>query len=278
LSKYTWRTFSREVTLLGGAALFCIPIYLLVTISLKTTTETYLSPLSFPRDPSFGSFSAAWSPPGSTVGLGRALRNSVVITGGSVLFLMAFGSIAAWVVARRASKVSTVLYLFFTIGIIIPAQLAIIPIYAVMNRLHLLGTYAGMIALYTALLMPFSVFLYTGFVRVLPREYEEAAQVDGAGLWRTFTRVVFPLLRPISGTVAVLTGIIVWNDFFLPVIFMPSSANIPLPVAVYGLVSENLTRWNVIFAAIIISIIPVLVFYVVAQRQLMRGFGGGIKG
>ena len=139
-------------------------------------------------------------------------------------------------------------------------------------------SYFGQILLETGLLMPLTVFLYTGFVRTLPKEYEEAAQVDGATQFRTFVRIVFPLLRPITGTVAVLTGVVVWNDFFLPLIFLTGSKYEPLPVAVYSFVGDYASQWNYIFASVVVALVPILGFYLLAQRQLIRGFSGGIRG
>ena len=109
------------------------------------------------------------------------------------------------------------------LGIILPFQLAIIPLYVGMRHLGLVGSYLGMIVLNVGLLMPLTVFLYTGFIRALPRDYEEAARVDGAGILLTFRRVVFPLLWPVTATVAVLVGIIVWNEFFIALIFLSGS-------------------------------------------------------
>ena len=134
-----------------------------------------------------------------------------------------------------------------------------------------------MILLHTGLLMPLSVFLYAGFVRTIPRDYEEAAYVDGAGRFLTFTRVIFPLLLPITATVAVITGVIVWNDFFLQLIFLAGSHKQTVPVAIYGFVGEYATNWSLIFATVLLSIIPIMLFYMFAQRQLIRGFSGGIK-
>ncbi len=135
-----------------------------------------------------------------------------------------------------------------------------------------------MIVLNVGLLMPLTVFLYTGFIRALPRDYEEAARVDGAGILRTYARVVFPLLRPITGTVAVLIGISVWNEFFTALIFLCGSHYQTLPVAVYSFATGEVERWNLIFAGVAITIAPILVFYLFAQRQLIRGFSGGVKG
>jgi len=122
------------------------------------------------------------------------------------------------------------------------------------------------------------VFLYTGFIRGLPRDYEEAAQVDGAGHLRTYLRVVFPLLRPITGTVAVLTALFTWNDFFLSLIFLGGTHNQPITVAIYGFVGENISQWNLIFATVGIAIAPMALAYMFVQKQLIRGFVSGIRG
>src|SRR5262249_73400 len=143
----------------------------------------------------------------------------------------------------------------------------------------LVGNYVGMIVLNIGLLMPLTVFLYTGFIRALPRDYEEAARVDGAGIWQAYVRVVFPLLRPVTGTVAVLTGIIVSNPFFVALPFRVGTRFETVPVALYSLpIETGITQWNLLFAAVVITIAPILAFYLFAQRQLIRGFAGGVKG
>ena len=147
-----------------------------------------------------------------------------------------------------------------------------------MRDVGLVGNYLGMIVLNIGLLMPLTVFLYTGFIRALPRDYEEAARVDGAGILRTYVKVVFPLLWPVTATVAVLTGIVVWNEFFIALVFLSGSDYQTLPVALYASVGEYVTRWNIIFAGVAIAIAPIVVFYLFAQRHLMRGFSAGVKG
>lgn len=273
---YTRRTFGRELLLLAVGAIWAIPFFLLVTISLKPSDEMLLNPTGMPSRLDTSTFPQAWK--GSAgVSLGEALVNSLVITLGSVVALIAIGSICAYVVARRGGRMGAGLYGLFVVGIILPFQLGIVPAYAVLRELNLAGTYPGMILLYTGLLMPLTVFLYTGFVRTLPKDYEEAAFVDGASRLQTFRRIVFPLLRPITATVAVLTGVMVWNDFFVQLIFLSGSQLQTLPVAVYSFVGEYISQWNLIFAAVAICIVPVLAFYVFAQRQLISGFTGGIK-
>jgi len=276
LERYTTRTFLREAGLWALAVIWWIPFYILIVMAVKPSDEIATSPLAVPTNPTSENFRKAWT--GTANGtLGEALKSSVIITLFSVLLLIAIGSVASYAVARRPGKVGTVLYGFFVMGIILPFQLGVVPAYVALRHVHLVGSYLGLILLYTGLLMPLTVFLYTGFARTLPREYEEAAQVDGAGLFRTFRRVVFPLLRPITGTVAILTGLIVWNDFFLSLIFLSGTERQTLPVAVYSFVGEYATLWNLVFAAVLISLAPILVFFLFAQRQLIRGFTGGIK-
>lgn len=273
MHRYTGWTFVREVLLILLAIIWMIPFYFLVIVSVKPDVEALQSPLSFPDELHLSNFSTAWN----DASLDRSLANSLIITGGSVLALIAIGSICAYAIARRPGRMSTTLYFLFVLAIILPFQLGLVPTYAVMRDFGLVGSYIGIILLYTGIWMPFAVFLYTGFVLALPKEYEEASRVDGATSLRTFRKVVFPLLRPVTGTVAIFTGLIIWNDFFLSLIYLNGTDKTPLPVAVYTFVGAFASRWNLIFAAVLVSLVPIMLFFLVAQRQLIKGFTGGIK-
>src|SRR3954469_1820573 len=277
LSRYTRTTLLRELVLIVGAVVFCVPFYLLIAIALQTTAQTFDTPLSFPASPHWGNFSEAWNTGGQN-GLGTALVSSLIITVSSVVGLIVLGSLGAYAIARHRGRLGGVVYVLFVVGIILPFQLAIIPLFVAMSHVGLVGNYAGMIVLNIGLLMPLTVFLYTGFIRALPRDYEEAARVDGAGVLQAYIRIVFPLLRPITGTVAVLTGIIVWNEFFVALVFLSGSHYQTLTVAIYSFANGFVARWNLVFAGVAIAIAPILVFYLFAQRQLIRGFSGGVKG
>jgi raffinose/stachyose/melibiose transport system permease protein len=277
LFRYTTKTFAREIVLLLGALVFFIPVYLLITMSVKTTHDVFTEPLTPPTHPVLSNVAKAWHGTGG-VSIARALVNSLVITTGTVVALIAIGSLCAYTLARRPSKMSSATYYAFLIAIIIPFQLGIVPIFVAMRRVSLIPSFYGAILLNTGLLMPLSVFLYTGFIRTMPKEYEEAAEVDGASLTRTFLKVVFPLLRPVTTTVAILTGVITWNEFFLALIFLGGSKYQPLPVSIYQFVGEYVTQWNFVFAAVLIAIAPMVLFYFFAQKQLIRGFSGGIRG
>jgi raffinose/stachyose/melibiose transport system permease protein len=275
--RYTRLSLLREVAVITVGVVYCIPLIIMVLLSLKSNKDVILDPLGFPTNPDFSNYKKAWSGT-SQMSLGQALFNSLVITVASVGIVIILSSMAAYALARRTSRWSTGLYLLFVSGIIVPFQLGVIPLYSAMRKLHLVGTTVGMVLLYVGLLMPLAVFLYAGFIRTLPREYEEAAQVDGAGLLRTFFRIVFPLLRPITGTVAVLAALFTWNEFFLPLIFLGGTKSEPLPVAIYAFVGEFTSQWNLICAAVGISVLPMLIFFLIAQKQLIRGFAGGIRG
>ncbi len=273
LGRYTPRTLGREVIMIVLTAIFVVPFLIVLALSLKSSLDVLVEPNTPPTHPEWSNYSIAWD-----AGMGSALWTSLVITLVSVLVLIVVGALCAYVLARRASRLSTGLYLLFLLGVILPFQLAIVPIYSAMRSLHLTGSIFGMILLYSGLLMPLSVFLFGGFIRALPRDYEEASQVDGASFWRTFRRVVFPLLRPITGTVAVLTGVVIWTDFFASLIFLQGSSHETLPVAIHSYADEYQSQWNLVFAAVVISVLPVLAIFIFAQRRMMRGFSGGVRG
>src|SRR3954469_10678893 len=209
--RYTRRTLLRELALILVALVYCLPFYLLVSIALETTEQAFQRPFSPPVPPHPGSFSEAWNT-GGQAGLAPAMKSSLIITVSSVVGLILLGSLCAYTIARRTGRLSNAVYVAFVLGIILPFQLAIIPLVRAMKPLGLTGSHLGMIVLNIGLLMPLTVFFYTGFIRALPRDYEEAARLAGARTLRASFRVVFPLLRPITATVAILVGIIVWNE------------------------------------------------------------------
>ena len=213
--RYTWRTFGLELALIAFAAMFLFPLYVLVVQALKSPTELAGSPLGLPTRLYLGNFVEAWV----AARIGPALLSSVIVTGSSVLLLVAFGALGAYVLARRRSRLSDGMFQLFLLGIILPFQLALIPLYQLIKSWHLLGTYAAMILFHTGGLLPLAIFLFVGFLRNTTRTYEEAARIDGANHLQTFLHVVFPLLRPVTGTVIILSTIIVWNDFFTSLSF-----------------------------------------------------------
>jgi raffinose/stachyose/melibiose transport system permease protein len=276
--RYTKTTALREVLTWVAALVYLIPFYFLVMTALKSDQEVFSSnPVSPPSSPDFSNFAAVLEQRGqSNVLLG--LINSVILTGGSILAMVLLGSVTGYVIVRSTRRWSRVAYYLFLIAIVLPTQLGTVPLYIGARAIGLTGSLWGMIILYTGMLLPLAVFLYANFFRGLGTEFEEAATLDGASRAQIFFRVVLPMMAPATGTVAILAGLIVWNDFFSALIFLGGSENQTLPVAMYFYVGSLVSQWNQIFAVVIISMIPILAFYLFAQKRFMQGFGGGLKG
>ena len=271
--RYTKATFVREVAMFIVALVFVFPVYILVNMSVRPANDTS-SPLIPPASPTFDNFAEAWN----QAGLGSALLNSTIVTVTSVVLIVFIASMGAYPLSRVMSRLSTVLFWVVLAGMMIPFQVALIPLYQTMRDLGLLGSPIALILFYTGSQVPFSVFLYTGFLRTLEREYEEAAAIDGAGPFRTFWSVVFPLLRPITGTVIILNAITIWNDFLVPLLYLSGTPQQTITVALYQFVGQYVSNWPVVFAGLVISVLPVLIVYFMMQKQIIKGFAGGIKG
>lgn len=252
---------------------FLFPVYLLFDLAFKAPNDP--SPtIALPAQPTLDNFINAWQ----QGGLGAALVNSAIVVVVTVGLTILIAASAAYPLSRVGARWSKVVYAGFLAGLLLPAQLALLPLYQTVRDLHLLGTLAGVILVNIGTSMPFSIFLYTGFLRALPAEYEEAASIDGASGFRTFWSVVFPLLKPITVTIVILNSVFTWNDFLTPLLYLSGSDNKTVTVAVYGFVGQFGAQWNLIFAGIVISIMPILVAYFVLQRYIVQGFAGGLKG
>ena len=273
ITRYTWRTGILEAVMIAVALLFFFPAYILINSSLRRSNDP-AEPYALPTQVTFANYGDAW-----TQGfLGNALVNSASVTVISTLVLVIFGAMAAYPLARVTRAWSRVVFAVFMIGLLLPFQLALIPLYVTMRDLGLLGTIWSLVLFYVGLQMPFTVFLYTAFLRSLPAEYEEAAAIDGASARQSFWSVVFPLLRPVTGTVIILDVIFIWNDFLTPLLYLSGSGQMTVPVTLYSFVGQYVSQWNLVFAGLVISIAPILLVYFLLQRTVIQGFASGLKG
>ncbi len=256
------------------AILWVLPFIYPILISVKPGNEVFSDLLGLPSRLDFSNYVVAWT----KGNMGRALLNTAIITVSTVLILVIFGSLCAYTIARRRGWIWNALYLFFVVGTILPYKLGLLPTYVAFNKAGLTGTFPGIILLQAGIQMPMTVFLFTGFIRATPTMYEEAAQIDGASPLQTFAHVIFPLLAPVTATVVIQNGISVWNDFFLSLIFLGGSKRLPLSVTLYSYIGDNATQWNLVFASVILSLIPVVILFLLLQENMMKGFAGGIKG
>jgi len=262
------------------AGVFSLPLYLLINVSLKTPQETAASPFAPPSSPQFSNYVEAWQRDAGTgtASLGESLLNSTIITAGSVVLILLAGSLAGFVLGRRRSRMSDGIYTFFLFAISLPIQLAVIALYPAFSAWGLLGSPLAMIVFYSGLLTPFAVFLFTGFVRSLPVDFDEAALLDGCSWIQVYSHVALPLLRPVLSTVAVLTGVAIWNDFFGQLVFLLGTGNETLPITVYTFSSQYASQYHLLTAGLVIALIPIVIFYVVLQRRIVEGFSAGIRG
>jgi raffinose/stachyose/melibiose transport system permease protein len=276
--RYTKLTAVREALMWVIALIMLLPMYILIVTAFKSDEEALTSSaVAPPTEIDFSAFLAVLTSTGRN-SIPMAMLNSVIITAGSIVGLVLLGSLAAYVISRRTKTWSTLTFYLVLIAIVLPAQLGTVPLYIGARNLGLTGSAIGMILLWTGMLMPLAIFLYASFFRGLSTEYEEAATIDGAGPTQIFFRIVLPLMSPATGTVAILCGLIVWNDFFNSLIFLGGSNMQTLPVAMYTYVGSLISAWNKIFAVVLISMVPILAFYTFAQKHFIQGYAGGLKG
>lgn len=273
MNRYTWRSGVLEVAMVLVGVAVAFPLYVMVNISLRRTNDP-TSPLLPSPDSTFANYAQAWE----TAGLGQALLNSLFVTVASGALLVLLSAMAAYAVVRVTSRWSTALFYTFLVGLLLPFQIAMIPLYFTMRDLGLLGNLWGLVLFYVGERMSFSIFLFAGFIRALPGEYEEAAWIDGAGVMRAFWTVVFPLLRPITWTVVILNAIHSWNDLLTPMLYLSGTPNETVPVAILGFVDQYVTNWPLIFAGLVIGVAPILVAFFFLQRSVIKGFASGLKG
>ncbi|MFL6075207.1 MAG: carbohydrate ABC transporter permease [Mycobacteriales bacterium] len=273
MNRYRWRTFGLELAMVAAATVVAFPVYVLVNLALRAPSDTS-SPIRPTSSPTLANFTDAWR----QGRLGGALLNSALVTSASVVIVLAVSSLAAYPLARATARWSRGMFVLIMLGLMLPFQLAALPLYQTMRDLNLLGTVWALILFYSGLQVPFTTFLYTGFIRALPRDFEDAALIDGCTPLAAFRRVVFPMLKPITVTALVLNAIFVWNDFFTPLLYLSGSTHQTMPVALAGFVGQYVTDWHLIFAALLISILPIMAVYLALQRSIINGFAGGLKG
>jgi len=254
--------------------IFLFPVYVLINLSIRPPGDLTTALIPSAR-PTLDNFVNAWT----ESSLPGAIVTSIVVTAISSVVVIVIATMASYPLARSTTRWSNVAFYAFLVGLLLPFQLAFLPLYAIMRDLQLIGTIWSLIIVYSGTTLPFSIFLITTFLRTsVPTEYEEAAQIDGCSPVGVFRHVVMPLLRPVIGTCVILNGVSIWNDFFTPLVYLTGGRQVTIPMAIYQFVGQYASNWPLIFASLIISMIPVLAVYLVFQRYVIQGFAGGLKG
>lgn len=259
------------VALIG--LLIVIPISIVVLGSFKTSAETLVPNLNLPERWMWSNYVYVYE----KGKIGRALLNSVFLTTVVVLICLIISALCAFVLSRRKNRYTKAADMLFKMGMIAP--MSVIPTLLLMQKLHLSGTYLSAILLYTAINLPWAVFIYSKFMRALPRTLEEAAIIDGCGPFRLFMNIVFPLLKNVTVTNIVVIAMGVWNDFMIPIYFFTSSSKWTLPMSVYNFYGLYFRDWNYVFADLIITSLPMVLLYLFAQKYIVSGLmAGSVKG
>jgi len=257
----------------GTALIVLAPIFLVFVNSLKTRVDASSMGVGLPTDPQWGNFATVID----QGNLGGALVNSIIYSFGATALCVTLSALAGWVLARNRSRRHRIIYLLLIMGIAMPTNF--VTLTKVMQWTHLINTQAGIILLYAATQIPFSVFLIYAFIRRLPRELDEAALIDGCTPLRVFRSVIFPQLTPVVATLGVLTILNVWNEFLLPLYYLNRSSAWPMTLAVYDFYGQYQADWGLVSADVVLTIVPVILIYIVAQRWILSGVSAGaVKG
>ena len=274
MKKYKLSTLIVEICMLLVCAAFVIPIYYLVVSTFKTQAEIVQSPLALPTSLNLANYIRALG----SINFVQSFFNSLLITSVSVVLIVVFGSMAAYAIARRPNKLTKFLRGYFLLGFLVPLQTTLIPLFLIMKNLHLINQYQGLILLH-ANGSVFAIFLYGGFIRAMPRDLEEAASVDGAGPFRTFWQIVFPLLTPVTATLVIFNTMWIWNDFLLSYLFLSSTQKATLTMQVYNGVGQYFTDWSIMMPVLVLALLPMVIFYLFMQRYIIGGLtSGALKG
>ena len=263
------------IVLILGLSTIILPLYLTIVIAFKQPSEMtnrISGILSLPKAWSLNNFREAME----ITNFWRSLSNSLLITAATVGLSIAVHSLMGYALGRNKahSKFYSFVYLFIVSGMFVPFAILMMPLAKQTAELGL-ANWFGVILLYVVFYMPMNVLLYSGYLVNIPMALEEAAKVDGASTWRTYWKIIFPIMRPMHATVAVLTALAVWNDVMTPLIIMAGSGQNTLPLAQLNFQSQFGTNYNLAFASYLLSLVPILIFYIVCQKQILNGVVNG---
>lgn len=261
------------------------PFFIVIINSAKSSLEIITNPISFPDKWSqlFTNIKTIWTSP--SIRYASSVYTSVIITVISLLTISVFSAMAAWVLVRNKTRKSTVIFLLFISGLIIPFQVVMFPLVSLFRMinetigLQMLRTYHGMIFAYIGFGAPLAVFMFHGFIKSIPLELEEAAVIDGCSKPQIFFLIVMPILKPIFVTICILNAIWIWNDFLLPSLILGVGQDIQtIPLAISAFAGSFVKKWDLIMTAVLMAAAPIIVGFILGQKHIIKGMvSGSIK-
>ena len=279
------RQLALEIVTFLLFVLFMMPFIIVVFNSMRTNQDIINQPVGLPSG--LGQFwtniTDIWNNP--TFNFLTALRDSVIITVLSLAIISIFSSMAAWVLVRNKTKWSTIIFMSYVAAMVIPFQVVMFPLLTWFRTvgdfigIPMLRSYQGIIFAYLGFGEAMSIFIFHGFIKGVPLELEEAADIDGCSRAGTFFRIVLPLLQPVFVTVLVLNGLWIWNDYLLPLLLLGAGGDIrTIPLAVAGFIGSFVKQWHLIMVSTLLAMLPIIVLYIFAQKYIVQGMvDGSIK-
>lgn len=247
----------------------------MISTSLKDMGEMVNNPIGFPHKLNFINYLKAWE----GMSFPTAFLSSFVLTTGSLVGIIFLSSMAAYPLARINLKLNKIVYLLFLCAIMLPIHTALIPLVKYFNFLHLTNSHLGLIIIYIATTCPLAIFIYTGFLKSIPKEIEESAIIDGCNEFGVFWKIIMPLLTPATSTIIIICAMGIWNDFLLPLIFIQDAWKKPLSPSVFYFFETFNTNWNYAFAGFVMIMLPIIILFLALQKQYVKGIAAGaIKG
>ncbi|MFA9465287.1 MAG: carbohydrate ABC transporter permease [Velocimicrobium sp.] len=264
-----------------GCVLYLFPIYLILTNSFKSRSEMYENMVALPKKFTLQYYISALNKMNFSI----SLRNSIILTVASIAIIVVLTSMTAWMFVRSNNGLSKLLFSLLVATMLIPFQTIMMPLMQEMNWIstifgvRMTDTIPGLIFMYIGFGAGMGVFLYHGFITSIPVSLEEAATIDGCGTWKVFWRIVFPILKPTTMTVIILDVIWIWNDYLLPSLTLKSTGNRTIPISTAKFFGQYTISWNEAMAALVVTIIPVALFYLLCQKYIVKGVAAGaVKG
>ena len=264
------------ILLVVWAFINLFPIYFMFTFSLKSNEEIFgKNVVGLPHEWRWSNYSSAMG----TGNMGLYFFNSVLVTVFSIAISIMAAMMATYALTRIKWKWANFTNAFFMLGLTIPLQASIVPVYVIMSKLHWLNHYSTLIIPYAAFTLSMSILICTGFMVDIPYDLDEAARIDGCGLWGTFMRIIVPLLKPAYATIGIYAFLQCWNEFMFANVFISDSQHRTLPVGIKALSGAYTTDWGPIGAALVIATFPTLIIYIILSRRIQDSFiAGAVKG
>ncbi len=253
------------------AVIFVYPVLFALFSAFKSNGSILKNPVALPSSLYIQNFLDLFK----QSDFATAIFHSILLTVISEVLIICIVPMAAYGMERRKSKVTSLVYTFFLSGMMIPFQLYMFPLFKEMKLFHMFGNMVGPVVCYISGSIAFGSLLYCSFLKGIPLEIEEAAQIDGCTPFRTFWKVTFPLLGPCTGSMVILNGLGIWNDYLMPYLVLPSGKAKTITVEIASFVGQYTARWDIVFAGTVISIVPALIIFGMFQKYFVKGITAG---